>query len=87
MEHEAGEGEIVEAGKRLSQSLVVTRQTAESRSPREAALHHPTARQQYEAALGLGVLDYVQLDILRLSRLCCIFSRVALVYTYANVTR
>ena len=77
----------MEAGKRSSQSLVVTRKTAESRSPREAVLYHPAARQQYEAALGLGVLDYVQLDILRLRSLCCIFSRVALVYTYANVTR
>jgi len=61
MKHKADDSETVEAGKGLSQSLVVTRKTAESRSPCEAALYHPAAQQQYKATLGFAVLDYVQL--------------------------
>lgn len=80
MKHDTGECEIVESGKRLSQALVVARQTAEWRSPREAAFHHPAARQQYKAAFRLGVLDYVQFNSLRVSGLCWIFPRVALIH-------
>src|SRR5688572_18539875 len=80
MKHETSEGEVMESGKGLSQALIVTRQAPESRSPREAALNHPAARQQYKAALGLGVLDHVQFDTVCLSRLSCMLSGVALVH-------
>src|SRR3977135_1191170 len=80
MEHEASKGEVVESGKRLSQALVVTSQATESRGPCKASFNHPAARQQYESALGLGVLDHLELDTLRPSGLFCILSRVALVH-------
>ena len=80
MEHEASKGDVMETGKRLSQALVVTSQTSESRGPCKASFNHPAARQQYEAALGLGVLDHRQLDTVGLSRLFCILSSVALIH-------
>ena len=81
MEHEAGKGEVMVTGKRMSQALIVTRQTTESRSPPKASFNHPAARQQYESALGLGALDHLQRDALRASSgLSCILSRVALVH-------
>lgn len=62
MEHEAGKGEVMETGERLSQALIITRQATESRSPRKTSFNHPAARQQYESALGLSVLDHLQGD-------------------------
>src|SRR5882762_2570115 len=61
-EHEASEREVMEGGEGLRESLVVSGQSAEAGSPGEAAFHHPAARQQYEAALGLCVLDHLQLN-------------------------
>jgi hypothetical protein len=43
MEREAGKGEVMEADKRLSQTLVVTRQATESGCPCKASFHHPDA--------------------------------------------
>ena len=53
-EHEAGEGDEVEAGQRLGQALVVADEPAAAGRPGEGTLDHPPARQQDEAPLRLG---------------------------------
>jgi glucokinase len=79
MEHEAGEGHEVQAGQGLGQPLVVAGQAAEARHPGEAALHDPAPRQQHEAALGLRVLDHLQVDAVGRRRLGRVIPGVALV--------
>jgi hypothetical protein len=44
VEHQAGEGDEVQARHRLGQPLVVLGRAPKPRSPREGALHHPPAR-------------------------------------------
>ena len=61
-EHEAREGEVVKGGECLGEAFVVSGQSAESCGPSEASLDDPSARQQDEAAFGLGVLDDLQLN-------------------------
>jgi hypothetical protein len=63
--------------KRLRQSLIISRQSAEPRRPGETALHYPTPRQQHKAFPGLRELYTFQLDDVRLGCLCGSFSRVA----------
>ena len=59
---EEREGDEVEAGQAGGESLVVPREAAEARGPRERALDDPPAREQHEAALGLRGLDDLQAD-------------------------
>ena len=44
------------------QPFVVTGKSSEAGQPSEGAFHHPTARQEHEAALGLGQFDHFQFD-------------------------
>ena len=60
-EHEADEGDDVQIGERLRQSLVVAHEAAEAGGPGEGALGHPAPGREHEAALGLGRLDHRQL--------------------------
>ena len=53
-EHEADEGEPVEAGEGGSEAFIVAGEAAEACGP--------AARQEHEAALGVGQLDHVQGD-------------------------
>jgi hypothetical protein len=68
----------VEGGESLGESLIVSGQPAESRSPGEASLDHPAARQQDETALCLGVFDHLQLDAVPSGRALGGFSGVTL---------
>src|SRR5260370_11011883 len=78
-EHEASEGEVMEGGGSLRESLVVSGQSAEAGGPGEAAFHHPAARQQHETAFGLCVLDHLQLNAVLGGRALGGFPGVALV--------
>ncbi len=66
MHDEASEGDEVESGEDAGQPLVVLGEAPEAGGPSEAALDHPAARQQHEAALGLGVLDDDEADAVTL---------------------
>ena len=67
-EHEADEGEPVEAGEGGSEAFIVAGEAAEACGPAEAALDDPAARQEHEAALGVGQLDHEQGDAVALRR-------------------
>ena len=66
MEQQAGKRQEMESGEGLRQPLIVTCQAAEARHPSKGAFHHPAARQQHEAPLGVGQLDDLQPDALLL---------------------
>src|SRR5258706_4364319 len=57
MTHEAGEGEEVQARKGGGEPFIGAGQATEARGPGEVALHHPAAREEDKAVLGLGQLD------------------------------
>ena len=63
---------------RLRQSLVISRRAAEARRPREAALDHPSARQEDEAPPGLLKLHHFEADAMRLGVSRSRLARVAL---------
>lgn len=65
-EQEAGEGHEVESSQGLWQPLIIARESAEPGSPGEGPFGNPPSRQQYKAAAGLGQLDNLQSDALRL---------------------
>src|SRR5215510_5205531 len=80
MKHETGEGEVMEASQGLGEALVVSGQTAETCSPRMAALDPPTTREQDKAALSLSVFDHLQLNAVLLCGLRSAFARIALIH-------
>ena len=51
-EREVGEGDEVQAGEGLGQSLIVAGEAAEAGEPAEGALNDPSPGQEHEAALG-----------------------------------
>ena len=61
-EFEADEGDEMEAGQDIEATLVVANEASEAGLPGEGALDYPSARQEDEAALGLGELDHVEAD-------------------------
>ena len=63
----------------MGESLIVSGQPAESRSPGEASLDHPAPGQQDETTLCLGVFDHLQLDAVPGGRALGGFSGVTLV--------
>ncbi len=54
-EHEAAEGDEVQAGPCGGVALVVFDEPAEASGLGKGALHNPAPGQQHEAALGLGL--------------------------------
>ncbi|KVG78858.1 hypothetical protein WS81_15265 [Burkholderia sp. MSMB2040] len=64
----------MESGQRVRQAFIVAREASKARSPLEAALDHSASGQQHETALGLGVLEHLQLNAVAL---CCLTSRFA----------
>ena len=64
MQHEAGEGEKMQASQDVGQPLVVAGQPTEAGGPGEPALEHPALGQQDKAVLGLRQLDDLQTDTL-----------------------
>ena len=73
-QHEDDEGDQVQPGEHVRQALVVSCQPAAARHPGEASFHHPSARQQHEAALGQA--DDLQGDAVRLGRFGRALARV-----------
>lgn len=69
-QHKTDQCNDVQISERLRQSLAIAHQSAKARRPREGSLNHPSARQQYEATLGLSQLDHLQLDPMRAGRCC-----------------
>ena len=61
-EEEAGEGNKVQPGYGLRQSLIVLDQPPKPRRLRKIALHYPPSRQEHEATPSLQVLDHFKLD-------------------------
>lgn len=61
------------------ESFVVASQAAEADGPGEASLHQ-SSRQQHGAALGLGMLEYFQLDTMLGRPRFRHLSRVALIH-------
>jgi hypothetical protein len=60
---------IVEAGERFGETFVVARQAPKACRPGKAAFNHPSARQEDEATLRLGVFDHLELNAVSLRRL------------------
>src|SRR5690349_5699448 len=69
VQHQADEGDEVQADQGCLQPLVVLGQAPEARGPREAALRDPPPRQKDEPFLRLGHLDDLQVDAVLLRRL------------------
>lgn len=57
MEHEAREGEEIQAFASLMQPFIVCGQSPEARGQCQIALHNPPSGRQDEAALGHSQLD------------------------------
>ncbi len=57
VEHQAREGDEVQASHGFGQPRIVLHQPMEECRPREAALDHPPPRKQHESFLGPQVLD------------------------------
>jgi hypothetical protein len=57
LEFETGEGDEVEAGQDGETTFVVADEAAKAGLPGEGPLHHPAARQEDEAPLGLRQFD------------------------------
>jgi hypothetical protein len=62
MQHEAGEGQDMQAGQDAGQALRDAGQAAEAGGPGAAALHHPAARHADAAARGVGQLNDREVD-------------------------
>lgn len=77
--HQAGKGDVVQAGIDFGETLVIACQAPEAGHPSNAALDHPAPRQQDKAALGLRELDDFQGDSLGLSGLGRSCAGVALI--------
>lgn len=75
-EHQAGKRQKMQSGKRFRQSLVISRQAAESRRPPETALDHPPPRQQNEAFSGFRHFHHFKANPVRLSGLGGICARI-----------
>jgi hypothetical protein len=93
-QQEDDEGDQVQPGEHVRQALVVAGQPAAACHPGEASFHHPSARQQHEAAPsgrgaarpsggslrdGLGRADDLQGDAVRLGRLGRALAGLALI--------
>jgi hypothetical protein len=63
----------------LRQPLVILHQPPKARYPCEIAFHHPTPQQQYEAALGLLMLDHFEPDGVFGGEPRCSLARVSLI--------
>src|SRR4051794_20821160 len=79
-ERQAREGDEVQAFEDVEASLVVSDQTSEAGLPGEGALDDPSAREEDEAALGLGELDYIEPDAVGRRVRCWGGAGVALVH-------
>src|SRR2546421_3699329 len=77
--HQHGKGQEVQPGKRLRQSLIISRQTPEARRPAETALNYPATRQQHKTSFRFREFDHFQTDAVRLSLLRSRLARIALV--------
>ena len=80
MKHEAGKGNKMQPRNRFWQPLVVPCQPPELGHPRETALHHPSSGQQHKALFRFWQFHHLQLNALRRCILCCLFTRITLVY-------
>src|SRR6266566_5336327 len=80
MKHEHSKSQQVKTSQRLWQAFKVASQATEPCHPGKTALHHPSARQQNEATLGLGQFDDFQAYPLCLGRLCRFIASVALIH-------
>jgi hypothetical protein len=63
-EHEACEGEVVEAFQCRVEPFVVSSESAETGGPGQASFDHPASWQQDEAAFRHGTLDDFESDAL-----------------------
>jgi hypothetical protein len=68
-------------------ALVVLGEAAEARGPSKGSFHHPAARQQDEAALGVRQFDDVQGDAVLLRNLTRLFPGVTSCTRSARVAR
>jgi hypothetical protein len=69
MEQETGEGQEMQRCQGRCQPFIVAGKPAETGGPGEVTLHYPAAREEHEAALGLGQLDDRPVDPMRSG--CC----------------
>ena len=58
-EHDDGEGAVAEPGEGFSEVLIVSGESLEASSPREASFHDPASGQHTEAKRGFGMLDHL----------------------------
>ncbi len=79
MKHEHSKGQQMQTNQRLWQAFVVASQATKTRHPGKTALHHPPARQQDKATLGLWQLHHFQLHAMLQSFLRRRIPRVGLI--------
>ena len=79
-EHEAGEGDEVQAGQGPGQPLVIAGEPAEAHGPGKAAFHGPPAEQEGKPPLRLGMFEDLQPDAVCLGRLGPLLPGGALVH-------
>src|SRR5690349_19721813 len=77
MKHEHDKSQDMKTSQRLWPALVIASQAPKAGRPGETALHHPSARQQHEAAFGLWQCDHLQAYALRCRRLSRFLTGVA----------
>jgi hypothetical protein len=80
MEHQTRKHHQVQASQRAGKPLIVVDQSPKAGDPGERALHHPSARQQDKAALGLRQLDHLQVNALCRRGGCRLISGIALIH-------
>ena len=61
-EHDAGEGDHVQADHGCGQAFIVACEPAAASRPGKGTLDHPTSWQQHKAPLGVGQLNHFQPD-------------------------
>src|SRR4051812_45778746 len=65
LEHQADEGDEMEASECLGQTFVIAGEATEAGCPREVALDNPPPGEEDEATFRLGVLDDFEADAVR----------------------
>lgn len=77
--HEHGEDDEMQASQGFWQTFIVTCEPAKVIGPAEAAFQNPSSGLHYEAFLGFGQSNYLQLYAFIARRLCRLITGVALV--------
>jgi len=79
LDHQAGEGNEMQATDRFWQPFIVPRQSVEACQPGKTVFHDPPPGQQHEARLRFTQLHHLQRDAMRCGRISSGPSGVAII--------